>query len=473
MRLNTMKVLSDSEVTAIVEATARILQETGVKIDSEKTLNFLKEKGLPVDMEKSTVKFHESVQRECLASAPKTIPVVNRQGERLFTLGEDDTVFASGHNAVFFDDAEKGEHRQFTLHDVDDYVAVSHHLQDIDMIGLPASPAGVNSRSALLYALRSAFANSNKPVYFSTDSEAINHYAIEMTLAASADAAGWGAYMISQLSPTSPLFWEKGAVEGIVECAERNFPVAVLPEPITGVSAPYSLAGLITVHNAEAISGICITQLVNPGTPVIWASSWTTFDMKKSAALVGSIETTLCRIGGAQVAKYYKLPLHTTAPNSDNHAHDEQNSWEKTFSTFCAAAAGNDLVVNLGMYACGLTISLEQLVMDAEIVGQVRRLMNGIDASPEMIGEELIREVGHRGNYLMEEHTLGLLGKGEHREPLVAARGSIDTWKEEGAKDSVLMAADIARDILRRPLPVTSSDRWEAMTEVIRSCEGG
>ena len=317
-----MKVLSDSEVTAIVDATTKILAETGVKIDSEKTLNFLKEKGLPVDMDEGTVKFPESVQRECLASAPKTIPVVNRQGERLFTLGEDDTVFASGHNAVFFDDVEKGEHRQFTLHDVDDYVAVSHHLQDIDMIGLPASPAGVNSRSALLYALRSAFANSNKPVYFSTDSEAINHYAIEMTLAASADAAGRGAYMISQLSPTSPLFWEKGAVEGIVECAERRFPVAVLPEPITGVSAPYSLAGLITVHNAEAISGICITQLVNPGTPVIWASSWTTFDMKKSAALVGSIETTLCRIGGAQVAKYYKLPLHTTAPNSDNHAHD-------------------------------------------------------------------------------------------------------------------------------------------------------
>ena len=40
---------------------------------------------------------------------------------------------------------------------------------DIDMIGIPASPAGFNSRSALLYALRSAFANSDKPVYFSTD----------------------------------------------------------------------------------------------------------------------------------------------------------------------------------------------------------------------------------------------------------------------------------------------------------------
>ena len=249
--------------------------------------------------------------------------------------------------------------------------------------------------------------------------------------------------------------------------------MAILPEPITGVSAPYSLAGLITGHNAEAISGICITQIVNPGTPDIWARSWTTFDMKKNAALVGSTETTLCRIGGAQVAKHYRLPLHTTAPNSDNHAHDEQNSWEKTFSTFCDAAAGNDLVVNLGMSACGLTISLEQLVMDVEIVGQVRRLQKGIDASPEMIGEDLIRKVGYRGTYMVEDHTLKLLGRGEHREPLIAARGSIDTWKEEGAKDSVGMAADIVRDILRRPLPVTSVDRWEAMTEVIRSCEGG
>jgi trimethylamine---corrinoid protein Co-methyltransferase len=473
MNLNKMQVFSEEEVKNIVEATSRILAETGVKVDSEEVLKKLKEKGADVDMDTGVVRFSEELQKDCITKAPKRIDVVNRGGKKLYTLGVGGPVFASGHNAVFVDDRKTGKHRTFTVKDVDEYVAISHQLEYVDMIGLPSSPGGVPSKTSLLYALERAFLKSDKPVYFSTDSEVINHYAIEMTMAASKEAVEKGAYMISQLSPTSPLFWEKGAVEGVVECAERNFPLAILPEPISGVSAPYSLAGLITVHNAEAISGVCITQLINPGTPVIWASSWTTFDMRKSAALVGSIETTLCRIGGAQVAKYYDLPLHTTAPNSDNHAMDEQNCWEKTFSAFCGAAAGNDLIVNLGMYACGMTISLEQLVMDAEIIGQVKKLLRGIDGSPKMIAEELIKETSHRGDFIMSDHTLGLLKSGEHREPIVAARGNIDTWREEGGKDAVGMAKDKVEELLALDLPELDETAAKAVRREIEKCEEG
>jgi len=471
MNMNTMKVLSEEEVQNIVDASSRLLEKIGVKIDSPEVLNKLKKKGLLINMDTGVVKFPAEVQRRCLESVPKEIPVVNRDGEHLYTLGDGSTHFASGHNAVFIDDPVSGVRRQFTVKDVRDYVAVSHHLSDVEMIGLPASPGDVPVQSSLLYSLQEAFANSDKPVYFSTDSAKINHYAIDMTYAAAPDAMEKGAYMISQLSPTSPLFWEKGAIEGVVECAERNFPVSILPEPISGITAPYSLAGLVTVHNVEALSGIFITQIINPGTPVIWASSWTTFDMKKSAALVGSVETTLCRIAGAQVAKYYNLPLHTTAPNSDNHALDEQNSWEKTFSAFSAAAAGNDLVLNMGMYACGLTISLDQLVMDAEIVGQVRRLKHGVDASVDMIAENLISMVGHKGSFITEEHTLNLLYSNEHREPLITVRGSIDIWEKKGKKDAAELARDIVVKLLRKALPTICDEQYKAMSAVIHECE--
>ena len=471
MKHNKIKVLSDREVQEITEATVRILEETGVKIDSQSSLEKLKAAGLPVDMSSGVATFPEPLLQKCLDQVPKSIDVYDRNGERAFTIGDDNAYFASGHNAVFFDDPITGEHRQFTVREVEEYVRLSHHLEDIDMIGLPASPADVNSRSSLLYSLDAAIRLSTKPIYFSTDSEIINHFGMEMTLTAAPEASRKGAYMISQLSPTSPLFWEKGAVEGVVECAERGFPVAILPEPIAGVSSPYSLAGLVTVHNAEALSGICITQLPNPGTPVIWASSWTTFDMKKSTAFVGSIETTLARIAGAQVAKYYNLPLHTTAPNSDNHAHDEQNSWEKTFSTYCAAAAGNDLIVNLGMYACGMTISHEQLVLDAEIVGQVRRLLAGVDASTEMIGEDLIKQTGHRGTFIMADHTLNLLYGGEHRDPLIAERGNREIWAEVGKKDTVALARDKVRDLLTRDVPEADREIVERVRAQITRCE--
>ncbi len=471
MQMNNLKVLSDEEVANIVKASSRVLSETGVKIDSSTVLEKISKKGAVVDFEAGIARFPEEIQRKCLESAPKEIPVVNRNGEYQFTIGGDSTVFASGHNAVFFDDYITGEHRQFIRKDVRDYVAVAHNLDEVDLIGLPASPGDVPPASSLLYSLMDTFTLSDKPVYFSTESDRINHYAIEMAQASAPLAVNKGAYMISQLSPTSPLFWEKGAVQGVVECAERGFPVSILPEPIAGVTAPYSLSGLVTVHNVEALSGIIITQLINPGTPVIWASSWTTFDMKKSAALVGSVETTLCRIAGAQVAKYYNLPLHTTAPNSDNHSPDEQNSWEKTLSSFCAASSGNNLIMNMGMYACGMTISLEQLVLDAEIIGQIKRLREGVDASIDMIAEELIGKVGYRGSYIIEDHTIDLLKTGEYREPLIAVRQNLDLWKEKGAKNSMELAHAMVNKLLSQPLPVVDDKKYAEMFSIINICE--
>ena len=469
MKLNRMEVLSQEEISRIIDASANILAEKGVKIDSGKALNALKTAGAPVDLSEGIVKFPRELQEACIKSAPKKIPAADRNGNYLYTIGDGNSYFASGHNAVFIDEPMTGVHRNFTLKDVENFARLSHHLEDIDMIGLPASPSDVHHRTALLYSLAATFKNSTKPVFFSTDSEVINHYAMELTSAAGANKNG--AYMISQLSPTSPLFWEKGAVEGIIECAEKKFPVAILPEPIAGMSAPYSIAGLITVHNVEALSGVFITQLINPGAPVIWASSWTTFDMKRSCALVGSLETTLARIGGAQVAKQYGLPLHTTAPNSDNHAHDEQNAWEKVLSTFCAVAAGNELIVNCGMYACGMTISLEQLVMDAEIAGQVRKLCAGLDAGPDAVAEELIMATGHRGSYIMADHTLNRLDSGEFREPLLCERGSRDIWVGKGSRDAAAMAHETAGKLLKKDAPLIEASRSRDMEKIILECE--
>ena len=38
--------------------------------------------------------------------------------------------------------------------------------------------------------------------------------------------------MISQLSPTSPLYWEKGAIEALYIVAQEGIPLDLLPQPI-------------------------------------------------------------------------------------------------------------------------------------------------------------------------------------------------------------------------------------------------
>ena len=209
--------------------------------------------------------------------------------------------------------------------------------------------------------------------------------------------------------------------------------------------------------------------MLRPGAKVIYANSWTTTDMRTGAALVGSAETSACRIAGAQLARFYRMPSHTTAPNSDNHAHDEQNAWEKTLSLFTALAAGNDLIVNCGMFATGLTCSHEQLLMDEEMVGMARRIAAGIEVNKETIAGELIEEIGPAGTgYLTADHTLKWLRSGEYFVPGLAVRGPRAAWEAAGSKDTYQIAREKFKELRSLPPLDFDSKRKLLLEKVIR-----
>jgi len=192
--------------------------------------------------------------------------------------------------------------------------------------------------------------------------------------------------------------------------------------------------------------------------------------MRKGYVLVGSVETSLCRIAGAQLARFYHVPCHTTAPNSDNHAHDEQNAWEKTLSLMSALGAGNDLIVNCGMFATGMTCSHEQLLMDEEIAGMCRRLAEGIEVTEASIALELIREIGARGTgYLTARHTLERLRSREYFVPRLAVRGPRTAWEADGCQDTYALARRQAWELGAKTTAVLDSRRQERLDAVLAS----
>ena len=469
MKLDLFRVLSDDEVKAIHEATVDILENCGVKVLSREMLDFLKGKGLPADTESGIVKLPRKVIEDALAGVPKQFEVFDREGEPAFVLGDGRPKIAAGHNAVFWLDWETGETRSSRVEDVEIFARICDQLETIDMVGVPVMPQDVpHPRTTLLYGVKACVENSRKPIYFSTDGADVNRACMEIISAGFKGDTRTQVYGISQLSPTSPLYWEGSVCEAIKDTVEAGFPLSILPEPNAGVSAPYTLAGLITVNNAECISGIVMAQLLRPGAKVLYANSWTTTDMRTGAALVGSTETTICRIAGAQLAKFYGIPCHTTAPNSDNHAHDEQNSWEKTFSQFCAVGAGNDLIVNCGMFATGMTCSHEQLVMDEEISAMCLRIREGVLATPETIAADLIKEIGPQGEtYMMTDHTFEWLRSNEYLMPRVSVRGSYASWQASGGKDSTGLAKEKARELAANSSSPISSERAARIAEIV------
>lgn len=449
MRLSELKVLSQDEIIRIHEASLEILEKTGLIIESETVLKLLEENGCPVDYESKVSKFPRSVVEKALSTCPQTFPVLNREGGEAFVMGGGKCLCGSGHNAVFTMIDESGDRRDATLNDVREFSVLSDVLSEVDIIGVPFSPQDVNPNTSLLYAIKQILDVSTKPIFFSCESEIINKAVVEMCKSVlGVSKLNGRCNMITQLSTTSPLYWERGAVEALYLVSKEGMPVAFLPQPIAGVTAPYTVAGLLTIHNTEVLSGIVISQLINPGLPVVYACAWTTYDMRQTNVLIGRPESSLLKIAGAQMAHFYNIPSHTTAPDNDSNLHDEQGAWEKMHSTICAIAGGNDMLMNMGMFGTGMSITCEQLVMDNEICRITRRMIKGIEVTDETIALDVIGDVGPKNVFLMEDHTMTNLRSGEHVPLLISNGANFGTWSDNGKLSTV----DAAKTIIEKSL---------------------
>jgi len=474
MRLSTLHVLSDDELQSIHQASLELLSGTGMVVHSRKVLELLSDHGARVDPQASRVRIPPEMVEKALSTVPPKIDLYNREKELSLTLGDGTPKAASGHNAIFVLDMETGERRSATKEDVADFARLSDALSNISVVGVQAMPQDVRPQATLLHAVEAVFNNCEKHLYFSPESAEVTTAIFDMArVVCDGEDLSSHPILTCQLSSTSPFTWEGGAVEAVIETAKAGVPCCFLPLPFSGVTSPITLAGTLTVHNAELLSGVVISQLVRPGTPVIYGSAWTTFDMQKANVLIGSPEAGLMRIAGTQLARFYHMPSHTISPDSDSHCHDEQNAWERLFTSMCALSSGIDLIVNAGMFATGLTVSFEQLVMDDEILGLLFRLLKGIEITEETIAADLIDRVGPGSNFLTEDHTLKYLRTAEHWQSSISNRCSYERWRQMGGPDVVQKAREKAREILKTHQPQTLSDEVrKGIGEIIRAFEG-
>jgi trimethylamine--corrinoid protein Co-methyltransferase len=96
----------------------------------------------------------------------------------------------------------------------------------------------------------------------------------------------------------------------IIQSAKHWIPINVLSMVMAGASSPISISGALVTHNVEVLAGIILAQLTNPGTPVIYGSSSTTFDMRHGTAVVGVPEMAMMSAAAAELANFYGLPSY-------------------------------------------------------------------------------------------------------------------------------------------------------------------
>ena len=82
------------------------------------------------------------------------------------------------------------------------------------------------------------------------------------------------------INTNSPLQLDIPMMQGVMALAEMGQLVVITPFTLAGAMAPITIAGAVTLQNAEALAGVALTQMVRPGTPVMYGGFTSNVDMK-------------------------------------------------------------------------------------------------------------------------------------------------------------------------------------------------
>ena len=125
---------------------------------------------------------------------------------------------------------------------------------------------------------------------------------------------------------------------------------------------------------------------------------------------------------------------------------DAQAAHEYTLTALFPALAGANLIYGLGMLDSGLTWDYAQAVMHNEMLRMVLKAAQGFAITDEAIAFDVIKEVGHGGEFITHPHTFKNMRK--YSQADLFDRYSRDAWTKAGSRDIVEKAYARAADII-------------------------
>jgi len=262
----------------------------------------------------------------------------------------------------------------------------------------------------------------------------------------------------------SPLHQERFGMDLALALAEAGVPVSFYPMPILGATAPVTVAGAAVVNNAELLAASVVVQLAHPGAKVIHGGGPTAMDMNSGAYASSAPEAILLRAIQGHMADFYGMPAWFGAGATTAKEPGAQAAYENALAMVMAYANGADVTFGTGLLDGSRILCLENVVLDDEVFGMVKRILRGVTVDDETLAVDLVKRMGFDGSYLFDRHTrvhvreLWQAGLGE--------TGSFETWAQAGRRSAVDRAADRVRDILAaepEPFPEDLGREFDAV----------
>jgi len=429
-----IRLLSDELISKIIAEAREVLTKLGVEIHNLSILHLLADHGAVVEEGKWIARITEDLVDKALAAVPRSFKLYDVLGNETHDFQGDNVYFTPGSAAINILDNESGDLRKPTTGDYIRYVKVTSGLQHIASQSTALIPADVHERISDSYRLYLSLRHGEKPVV--TGAFTVESFEVmkDLQVAVRGDAQALQAKPLTVFSccPTAPLKWSDVTSQNLVDCARWSIPVELISMPLSGLVAPVTLVGSLVQQTAENLSGVVISQLVNPGHPILYGGSPAVFDIRFETTPMGAVETMMLDCANSEVGKRLGMPTQGYIALSDAKQLDSQAGLETGMGALLAALSGINNISGPGMLDFESGQSLEKLVVDNEICGMAYRLMRGIEPREDFPSLPHFEELRRDKHLLIADHTRRYLRQEITLPGPVIDRANLSRWLEGG-----------------------------------------
>ncbi|MBF8438179.1 trimethylamine methyltransferase family protein [Halanaerobiaceae bacterium Z-7014] len=417
-----LDIFSEKDLEKIHEATLEVLEKAGVEIMSDEAREIFKSAGVKVN-EKS-VHLTQKDLDEYLNLAPEKFTLYARNEQNNVEIGGNNTVLAPGYGSPFVMDYPEMNRRESKYDDYIKFTKLAQASDNIDVVGgVLVEPTDIDDKIRHGKMLEAAVKYSDKCLMGSAMGAKKAQESLEMAAIVfeSEEFVRSHPVLISLINTNSPLTIDERMSDALMVHSKNKQAMVIASLSMTGTTSPTTLPASLVQQNAEILTGIVLTQLINPGTPVIYGSASSVVDLKKADLALGSPETVKMFNGTAQMARYYGIPSRGGGALTDSLFPDAQAGYESMLNIMSAVNNGFNFILHAaGLLENYMSMSYEKFIIDDEVCGIVNNVAEGLIVDEDQLAVDEIIEIGAGGNYISTDHTFSHMK--DMRMPLLSKR---------------------------------------------------
>lgn len=444
-----VKFLSNQDVECVHEKALEMLENLGMRFESAEARDYFINAGA------KDVDGIIKIPRRIIEAGLKTVPkrddfiLYGRTQEKDVKVSEHVPSLAAMTMATHVLDINTGERRKATNKDLALITKMMEHLDTITIASALITPQDVPMQSSDWYTWATSIKNTTKHI----TGGAVGKEGVRDAIRMASLAVGSEEYFLKRpfisfwVLTMPPLRVDENTCNVLMESARFKVPSVISSGGILGMTSPMSVESALVHTHAETLACIALSQLVNPGAPVIYSSYVRSMDMKTMCIAMSSPESIIMKGAMAQLGNYIGLPTKMPANLRDGKILDAQNGFE-TGMGGAVGALSCDFIVAMQM-DMDLLVDYADLIYSDECMRILQRLVRPLHFDEETLAYDNMVEVGHGGNFLESEHTL-FNYQDELWTPTVMERGNWENWKEKGGKDIREVCLQKAKQLLHQ-----------------------